>query len=118
MLPLSLVCLTLATSNVALAIDPTESLSELSHTQWSTRDGAPANLWQMAQTTDGYVWIGAFSGLYRFDGERFEPFTLPDGNHPLNENISTVCAAPSGDLWVGTRLGGEIYVLHDGTLKK
>jgi signal transduction histidine kinase/ligand-binding sensor domain-containing protein len=116
--PLGLLSLAITSIDTAFAIDPTESLSELSRTQWTSRDGAPANMWQLAQTQDGYLWVGAFSGLFRFDGERFEPFTLPDGSHPLNKNISAVCATPSGDLWAGTRLGGEIYVLHDGALKK
>jgi signal transduction histidine kinase len=86
----SLGVLSLASTSidVAFAIDPSESLSELSRTQWNSRDGAPANMWQLAQTQDGYIWIGAFSGLFRLNSERFEPFTLPDGSHPLNKNIS------------------------------
>ena len=30
----------------------------------------------VAQTKDGYMWVGSFSGLYRFDGYKFSSFTI------------------------------------------
>jgi hypothetical protein len=37
----------------------------------------PVMFHALAQTTDGFLWLGTAQGLYRFDGvsfERYEPF--------------------------------------------
>jgi signal transduction histidine kinase/ligand-binding sensor domain-containing protein len=99
----------------AFAIDPTESLSELHHTQWTTRDGVPTGATAIAQTSDGYLWIGSSSGLTRFDGVRFQPLTLADGSRPITDDVSSLFAAATGELWIGMRFGGA-YVLHNGNL--
>ena len=70
----------LALANVAFAIGPTEHLAELSHTCWSIREGAPTNSGTIAQLADGHLVLGGGTGLFRFDGEHFEPFTLA-GRH-------------------------------------
>jgi signal transduction histidine kinase/ligand-binding sensor domain-containing protein len=100
-------------STMANAIDPTETLSELHHTRWTTREGAPAGIAYLAQSSDGYLWIGANAGLYRFDGERFERFSLPNGEQPITDSVSTIFALPSNDLLVGMRFGGA-FMLHNG----
>lgn len=42
---------------------------------WQTDDGLPQNMVTCAvQTRDGYLWFGTYSGLTRFDGERFAVF--------------------------------------------
>src|SRR5499433_1898044 len=65
---------------VALAVDPNRYISQYGHTAWRIQDGvfsgAPNAL---AQTTDGYIWIGTQSGLVRFDGVRFVPWTPGNG---------------------------------------
>lgn len=97
----------------ALAIDPTESLSELRHTEWTARDGAPSTIYAIAQTSDGYLWLGTSLGLYRFDGVSFErPALLSDGSS-INGNVSALYATTSGDLWIGMRFGGA-YLLRRG----
>jgi signal transduction histidine kinase/ligand-binding sensor domain-containing protein len=108
--------LLLALTNVAFAIDPTEHLEELSRTCWSTRDGAPGGSGTIAQSTDGALWFGSLSGLYRFDGEHFERFTLPDGTTPITGDISALYASKDGWLWVGLRFG-QAYSIHDGVVK-
>jgi len=41
---------------------------------WQTDDGLPQNpVWAIAQTADGYLWVGTQQGLVRFDGARFVP---------------------------------------------
>jgi len=85
----------------AFALDPTRSLTQFRHTAWTLHDGVPAYVSALAQTPDGYLWIGAPSGLYRFDGlhvERFEQ-QLPGGG------VSTLAVTASGDLWIGTSRG-------------
>ena len=46
----------------------------LVHESWTFRDGAPEVTTALAQTEDGYLWVGAPAGLFRFDGVRFELF--------------------------------------------
>jgi signal transduction histidine kinase/ligand-binding sensor domain-containing protein len=99
----------------AQAIDPTETLSELHHTSWTTRDGAPAGMYALAQSSDGYLWIGADSGLFRFDGEHFEGFTVPNGGHPIVDSVMTLLALPDNGLLIGMRFGGA-FLLRDGRL--
>lgn len=105
-----------ALTNVAFAIDPTERLAELSHTCWSTREGAPTNSGTIAQSADGHLLLGSGTGLFRFDGEHFEPFTLPDGTTPVTADVSALYADSDGRIWVGMRFG-QAYSIHGGVLK-
>jgi signal transduction histidine kinase/ligand-binding sensor domain-containing protein len=97
------------------AIDPTEYLSELHHTQWTTREGAPGAIAVLAQTNDGYLWLGTPIGLFRFDGQSFEHPTFPNGNISINGDVSSLYTTSSGDLWIGMRFGGA-YLLRNGGL--
>src|SRR5688572_19685637 len=50
-------------------------IAQYSIDTWTTADGLPQNsVTAMAQTTDGYLWLGTFNGLVRFDGTRFTVF--------------------------------------------
>src|ERR1700761_4597863 len=55
-------------------------LEDMAHMSWVRRDGAPSDITALAQTTDGYLWIGSRLGLFRFDGLQFAsyPFTPAD----------------------------------------
>ena len=55
----------------------------------------------LAQTPDGFLWAGTDSGLFRFDGRRFERRDLPQGY----EYITSLLAGKDGRLWAGTRHG-------------
>ena len=94
---------------------PAPTLSQLAHRRWTTRDGAPSVIVAMAQSADGFLWIGASTGLYRFDGVRFERFAPPEGQQMLGAGIETLCALPDGSLLIGYNAGG-ISVLTGGRL--
>lgn len=87
----------------------------LHHTSWTARDGAPAMILSMAQTRDGWLWMGGPTGLYRFDGMQFEQF-VPSNEALLTRNVSVVNAFADGALWVGYRTGGAAR-LHDGRIR-
>lgn len=55
----------------AKALDPQNSISQFTHTSWSAKDGIPGPVRAIAQSPDGYLWLEAQAGLYRFDGLRF-----------------------------------------------
>jgi signal transduction histidine kinase/ligand-binding sensor domain-containing protein len=97
----------------AFAIDPSEYLSELHHTQWTTREGAPAGINALTQTKDGYLWLATQTGLYRFDGVSFEQYRKADDGQPLTGDVSAVLATDAGALWVGMRFGGAYVIAGD-----
>src|SRR5450756_1305905 len=88
-------------------------LADISHSAWTARDGAPTDISSLAQTTDGYLWIGTSLGLYRFDGLKFSnfPSTSADPKLPSRE-ISALATDEQNGLWVGFSHGGLAYVSH------
>jgi len=109
--------ISLLLSSHAHAIDPTEYLFELHHTKWTTREGAPGQISAIAQTSDGYLWLGTSIGLFRFDGESFEQPRFSGADQTISADVSALYTAPSGDLWIGMRFGGA-YLLRQGRLTK
>ena len=80
---------------------------------WSQRDGLPQEgVTAIAQTRDGYLWLGTNSGVARFDGLRFTVF---DDRTPglLENEIRAMVAGPDGSLWIGI-LGGGVSRYRDG----
>src|SRR5688572_33502273 len=53
---------------------PVPAFSELAHTAWTVRDGAPGAVRGLTQGADGVLWIASERGLFQFDGVRFERF--------------------------------------------
>jgi signal transduction histidine kinase/ligand-binding sensor domain-containing protein len=90
---------------------PAQPLDDMAHMSWTRRDGAPNDIAALAQTPDGYLWIGSRLGLYRFDGLQFSPypFTTADPRLPSSD-ISALAADPNGGLWIGYRMGGISYL--------
>jgi hypothetical protein len=41
---------------------------QVGHDSWTFKDGAPADVACLAQTNDGFLWLGGPNGLFRFDG--------------------------------------------------
>ncbi len=59
----------------------------------------------IAQTGDGYIWIGTQGGLVRFDGVRFVPWIAPNGRQLPSTSVSSLLSARDGSLWIGTAGG-------------
>jgi ligand-binding sensor domain-containing protein/signal transduction histidine kinase len=72
---------------------------------WQREQGLPQNFVRaLAQTRDGYVWVGSDDGVARFDGLRFVPFGLREG---LNGGpVKTLLGDTAGALWIGGAAGG------------
>jgi signal transduction histidine kinase/ligand-binding sensor domain-containing protein len=100
----------------AFALDPTLDLLQMHHTCWTIEDGAPPDVWALAQSPDGYLWLGTGSGLFKFDGVRFEKLQLPAGEHLPSFNVNAIYADGTGDVWIGF-VSGDISRLHAGHLK-
>jgi len=82
------------------------SVAELDHAAWTIRDGAPSGVHALAQSADGVLWIGATTGLYQFDGVRFEQFEPPAGPALPSLSVSALLALADGGLWIGYTWGG------------
>jgi signal transduction histidine kinase/ligand-binding sensor domain-containing protein len=89
------------------------SLAQFNHTAWTAQDGAPADVWSIAQTPDGWLWFGAPTGLYRFDGIQFEHIDLEGLDPRRSKAISLLYASDSGALWIGYVNSGA-SLLRDG----
>ena len=100
-----LLLLIVSTSTTALAIDPVLRMSQYAHTSWRLQDGVFNGIpTAIVQTTDGYLWIGTSSGLMRFDGVRFVPWTPPLKESALADGVYSLGASQDGSLWIGSSL--------------
>ena len=90
----------------AFALNPALDVSQYAHAAWKTRDAfTKGEISSIAQTPDGYLWLGTEFGLLRFDGVRNAPWPRPpDQNLPSNF-IMSLLAARDGTLWIGTDKG-------------
>jgi ligand-binding sensor domain-containing protein len=71
---------------------------------WQTEDGLPHNyIFAVAQTRDGYLWVGTRDGLARFDGVRFTPV---DWGPIKGLGNGSLCEARDGSLWIGLEGNG------------
>ena len=78
-----------------LALDPSLEISQYGHTAWTARDGfSLGNIYAMAQTPDGYLWLGGEFGLFRFDGVRSIAWQPPAGQH-LPDKGSLAASKPA-----------------------
>lgn len=86
---------------------------QYSHRIWRTEDGLPQNHIQaITQTPDGYLWIGTFGGLARFDGVRFVVFDRSNTPGLPDNSILSLATAQDSSLWIGTDGGGLVQYSH------
>jgi ligand-binding sensor domain-containing protein len=83
------------------------------HDFWGFKEGAPLFTQAIAQTTDGFLWFATPTGLYRFDGNRFELFHSRFREQLSSTNVEALIAPVSGGLWIGYAFGGFSF-LKDG----
>jgi signal transduction histidine kinase len=102
---LSALFVLMAHATTVFALDPTLDISQYAHASWKIQDGfTKGPIRSIAQTPDGYLWLGTEFGLFRFDGVRNVPW--PATNQPLPSNmIFSLLVARDGTLWIGTDKG-------------
>ena len=88
----------------AFALNPALDVSQYAHAAWKVGENLPQGaIESIAQTPDGYLWLGTEFGLLRFDGVRNLPWPpnlrLPSGP------IRSLLAARDGTLWIGAAKG-------------
>jgi signal transduction histidine kinase/ligand-binding sensor domain-containing protein len=105
------VCLAVSAS----ATEPNPMVSQYSHHFWGTEKGFPiGTVSTIAQTADGYVWIGTDQGLVRFDGLNFRRFEqASDGSLTIGP-VRALLADAQGNLWILLQ-NTKLLRYHDGT---
>lgn len=75
---------------------------------WGVEHGIPHNaVTAILQTRDGYLWIGTYAGLARFDGVRFFVFDTTTTEQMPSSRVTSLFEDSNGNMWVGFE-GGEV----------
>jgi signal transduction histidine kinase/ligand-binding sensor domain-containing protein len=99
----------------ASALDPALDVSQYAHTAWKVREGFfKGSIYAIAQSQDGYLWLGTEFGLLRFDGVRAVPWEPPTGENLPSRLIRSLLISRDGTLWIGTEKGLACW--KDGNL--
>lgn len=84
---------------------------------WGTADGLPqSSVIALAQTRDGYLWLGTLNGLVRFDGNAFTRFNVNLTPGLPDNRIIFLYEDRHTNLWVGTETAGLCRV-KDGAIE-
>jgi ligand-binding sensor domain-containing protein len=96
----------------AFALSPHKAITQFVHTAWTDKEGAPGNVQALAQTIDGYLWLGTASGLFRFDGVRFTRFEPLPGEDFPDTSIRVLLASHDGALWIVSQSTRVFRLFH------
>ncbi len=100
------------------SLDPEKKLTQYVYNSWSRQDGLPSDsIWAICQTADGYLWLGTYHGLVRFNGVKFKVFNRDNTPQLSHNRITALCAKKDGGLWIGTESDG-ILLYDKGTFTK
>ena len=89
--------------SMTLNVAATDFAGDYAGISYDAEDGLiSAEINAIAQTADGYIWAGTYSGLYRYDGSHFIRSDIDDR---LN-SIMQLAADGKGRLWIGTNDSG------------
>jgi PAS domain S-box-containing protein len=98
----------------ARALDPNRLPSQYVREQWTTATRFPGGAVNgIAQTADGYLWIGTDRGLIRFDGFTFRPVSFASIATASNVPILQLLTDAAGKLWVRPQ-GADLMRQKDG----
>lgn len=100
------IALSLFVCPTASSLDHSLKISQYGHSMWRIQDGyLPGPTEDIAQTRDGYLWIGTDLGLLRFDGVRFVPWASLTTEQLPDNQIFSLLGGSDGSLWIGTLKG-------------
>jgi len=94
-----------------VACTPWRGMEGMTHRRWGIEDGLPdQTVLAVAQSSDGYLWLGTPHGLFRFDGFKF--VNAAANVAPTLEEFGVYCilAARDGSLWTGSAGGGVTHL--------
>ena len=95
-------------------LDPTGKQEGLAAFLYDNKTGLPtseANA--IATTSDGFIWIGSYGGLIRYDGSNFERFSSKSGI----ASVVSLYVDSNESLWIGTNDNGAAVIDRFGSIK-
>lgn len=98
---------------MAAKADDSGSYGDYVVTVYNEQNGLPtgeANV--VLQTSDGYVWIGSYGGLIRYDGTVFKNYS-EEKEGIASSSVRALFEDSGGKLWIGTNDAG-IYTYERG----
>lgn len=91
-------------------------LSENITKGWTVLDGLPGNsIMDIIQNSDGYLYIGTYEGLVRFDGVDFTIYNKNNGDLYDFISVRSIFEDSKGNLWIGSNDEGVEKLASDGT---
>lgn len=85
---------------------------------WTADAGLPdSSVTALAQTPDGYLWIGTYNGLARFDGKQFVTFDPANTPALAHARVRQLAVDQQGTLWINT-LDGSMTALRHGAFTR
>jgi signal transduction histidine kinase/ligand-binding sensor domain-containing protein len=103
---------------LAFEIRAESKLGDFTITHWTRDNGLPHNsVTCLAQTRDGFLWVGTGAGLARFDGLKFVPLNFPLAGGRSAIEITALYQEERGCLWIGTATEG-LWRLAGGDLTR
>ncbi len=97
-------------------LQPTTPLADYARQAWVMENGLPQDtVHALAQTQDGFVWIGTEAGLARFDGNSFLVLDMHSQPQLPSGDIRCLLATSDGALWIGT--GDGLARLQGGSVR-
>jgi signal transduction histidine kinase/ligand-binding sensor domain-containing protein len=104
-----------ATSSAAAWVASGVPDGEFLKKRWTTEEGLPQNTVNaIVQTRDGYIWLGTFGGLVRFDGLKFTIFNTANTPALISNRIMSLYEDDEATVWIGTETG-DILRYRGGT---
>jgi len=98
----------------APGLDPRKPITQYVHDVWQIDQGLPQNsVFAMAQTRDGYLWVGTEAGLARFDGVAFTTHNTTNAGGLPDNYVSALLSDRGDTLWAGTWIGGVARLAGD-----
>ena len=100
--------------NRSLSVDPTGSVEGYSAVLYNNTNGLPtseANA--ITETKEGFIWIGSYGGLIRYDGHSFVRLDSTTGV----ASVVFLYTDSKDRLWIGTNDSGVFMMYRDELLK-
>lgn len=96
------------------ALDPHRAISQYARDHWAIENEFPGGaVSAIAQTPDGFLWIGTEKGLFRFDGLNFRVFQQASPESLPIGPIQQLMTDNRGNLWV-LLVNTKLLRFHDG----
>ena len=93
----------LVVGGVTFAVGAAGTQSEYLVDVWDTDRGLPSSsVTALAQTPEGYLWVGTLNGLVRFDGVRFVTFDPGNTQALRHARVENLELDHEGRLWINT----------------